>query len=500
VNGDPLSEFQRDIAPFRPVWQSARISGLATRDEGNWISLGLRVSLSELPSERLEIVKPFDWFVYFDERCPLDHFDRVAEELVRGRYLTIPPDTGTEGSGLRIYLNRQAAETLAHLDEEVFQQGRTPNVPRGPTWYYYGFVKRGLFRGSYGTDRAHFALTANGERHIDLLDYQDRLRVDSKLRAAESAFDGIRELAQLLLPGLYAHSPNLDRGESQFQVVAPLPFFLDCPEPARLALHAPAATPSGALGLRFFFGPEAFPPSTLLRLRPQNAMACNAGMIEWRLDIPWPPGSATAKATLFFMDREVDSLEVNRWPAGANMRVALDDYFDPGRRKLLEGLGLETGRGGPKLQARQFEAAVARLMSLLGIPLIWYGDWLAEQGRSDLGGVTGAAGKKVAILAEGTLSKPEEKFSELHKRADEVAARLGTEAEVMAVVFTSAPTTQSEVQRAAEHQIVLVGPDELRRFLVLLQSPEDPSKALEILRQFRGAPPLGPPAWPPQLP
>jgi hypothetical protein len=94
------------------------------------------------------------------------------------------------------------------------------------------------------------------------------------------------------------------------------------------------------------------------------------------------------------------------------------------------------------------------------------------------------------------LSKPEGEFSELHKRAEELGAKLGTEAEVLAIVFTPAPTTQSEAQRAAEHQVVLVGPDELRHLLDLLEYPEDPNNVLDLLRQLRRTP-TGPIEWPP---
>jgi alkanesulfonate monooxygenase SsuD/methylene tetrahydromethanopterin reductase-like flavin-dependent oxidoreductase (luciferase family) len=93
------------------------------------------------------------------------------------------------------------------------------------------------------------------------------------------------------------------------------------------------------------------------------------------------------------------------------------------------------------------------------------------------------------------LSKPEQKFSELHKRADELATRLGTEAEVIAAVFTAAATTQSEAQHAAEHQIALVGRDGLSRLLNLLQSLNEPNNVVEWLRQLRNAS-ISLPHWP----
>lgn len=495
MNGDPLSEFLREVAPYRPLWRSARMSGLMVRADGHWISLGLRVSLSELAPERLKIQEAYDWFAYFDGRCPVDHFDRVAEELVHGRYLTVQPDySATAGAYVRVYLDRRAASALAGLTEEIFRQDRTPNVPAGPAWYNSGFHKCGLLPASYGTNRSGYALSANGERSIDILSYANQQKVDGKLRAGEPVFDGLEGLIRKLLPGLPS---RIDQGNPQFQIVAPLPFFLEHPAFAGLTVRAPITTPRGSLGLRFFFGPEGLPPSRPLGLRPEIAAPSNPGMIEWTLDIPWAEGSSTAKACLFFVDHEIDSLEVSRWAAGASLRAELDDYFDPERRKLREGLGLELRRGAPKLQARQFEAAVARLMSLLGIPLIWYGDWLAEEERSDLGGVSEAIGKKVAILGECTLSKPEAKFSELHKRTDELAAKLGTEAEVIAAVFTSAPTTQSDTQHAAEHQIALVGREVLGQLFTLLQSPDDPNKVLDLLRQLRNIP-FGLSDWPPE--
>lgn len=494
MNENPLNEFERDIAPYGPVWRSVRVSGLAVRADGHWLSLGLRVSLSDLAPEPIKVTRIYDWFTYFDGRSRIEDFHRMAEELVCGKYLTISPDSGAEASSSRVYLSRQAMQALAGLDEEAFLQGRAPSTPQVPGWYYTGFRKRGLPPSSFGTDRACCALTANGGRSIELLSYQDEARVDGKLRAAEPAYDGLGGLIGDLLPGF---NPRLDSTDLQFQVVAPLPFFLARSGPTKLTARAPATTPSGALGLRVFFGPERLAPSPVLRLRPESAYPSSPGIVEWNTDIPWPKGSATAKACLFFMDQEIDSLEMSRWVAGAGLFAVLDDYFDSGRRKLLEGLGLETRRGAPKLQARQFEAAVARLMNLLRVPLIWYGDWLADEQRSDLGGVAYAEGEKVAVLGECTLSKPQQKFSELRRRAEELAAKLGKEAEVMTVVFTPAPAVQSEVQHAAEHSIALVGRDEFRHLLDLLQHSEDPRNVLEFLRQ-RGRSTAGLIGWSPQ--
>lgn len=492
MNGDTLTEFLKEIAPYRSVWQSARISGLARQVNGQWISLALRVLFSELAPEPLDFVKPSEHFAYFDGRYPASDFDTVAEELVHGRYLTLRAGyPARPGVSVRVYLDCKTAAALSVLGEETFRETRKPNVPTGTTWYYSGFHKRGSLPGSYGTDRAGWDMSANGERIIDIFSYADRQRLDSKLRVGDPAFDGLEGLTSYLLPGL---QPQIDRGEAQSQIVAPLPFFLEQTEPATLTIRAPAAIPFGSLALRFFFRPDGLPISRSYGLRPADTAKSQRDTVEWIKDIPWPSGSTGAKACLFFLDREIEALEMNRYAAGATLRAEFDDYFDPERHRLLQNLGLEPRKRAPKDQAAQFETAVARLMNLLGVPLVWYGDWLAEKGRPDLGGMMDVAGKRVAVLGECTLSKPEQKYSELHRRADELASKLGHEAEVIAVVFASCPTTQSESQRAAEHDIALIGSADLQQLAALLERPTDAASVLQLLRNARDVG-LGLPHW-----
>jgi hypothetical protein len=487
MNRDILRGFLNDIANYRSVWRSARISGLAVSYEGTWVSLGLRVSLSELPPQPMKIIghQSSPHFIYFDGRCPAEHFDQAAEELVNGRYLTVQPNYSVTGGSLtRIYLNRNVAQALARLDEEHFRQHWMPVAGTGPSWSSLGFQRQGLLPPSFGTDRAGFALFANGDRTVEVLSYADQRRVDGKLRAGEPPVDGFEGLMRCLLPGV---NPRYDGGEAHFQIVAPLPFFLECREAGHITVRAPSTTPHNPLGVRFFFRPDHLAAPPKLTLHHNDSAPVSPDMIAWTHQIPWPEGSATGKACLFFLNEEIGSLEVSRWPAGASLRAALDDYFDPERRKLLQGLGLYALPRGHKLQARQFEAAVARLMGLLGLEVTWYGDLLAIEQRPDLGGVAKAGEKSMAILAECTLSKPEGKFSELHKRTKELTVTLGTEAKVLAMVFTPAPTTPSEADRAAEHEITLVGPDGLQQLVEAASSCDTASKAIELLENIRNS-------------
>ncbi len=68
---------------------------------------------------------------------------------------------------------------------------------------------------------------------------------------------------------------------------------------------------------------------------------------------------------------------------------------------------------------------------------------------------------------------------------------LGKEAIVAAMVFTPAPTTQSEVDRVVEHGITLVGPGEIQQLVEAASSCEVASKALELLENVRSLANLG---------
>lgn len=487
MNGDSLSQFTKAIQPLRSLWQSARISGVAVNINGRWISLGLRLSLSELLPVQLEIksLPSYGNFVYFDGRCSAEYFDCLAEGLVHQGCLTLQPNySATGGSRTFVYLNRQAAAEPAT---------GAPGIPATTSWFYGDTLYKPL-PGDCGTDRPGFLLSADGERDVDILNYSNHQKIDSTL-LRDTPYRGWTGLLTFLLPGC---NTRYNTGNVRIQIVAPLPLFLESPDPTKLKVRAPQSTPRGALGLKCFFDPEGVSEPKPLSLEFSKAVPFDPDMIEWNLDIPWPEGSTVSKAHLFYLDvGEIASLEINRMPPSVIARTALDDYFDPDRQRLLECLGIETRQGKKKSQneedkARKFELAVARLMNLLGVPLIWYGKWLGKPERSDLGGVIETEGTRVAILGECTASNPAAKFSGLRKRADELAENLGGNAEIVAVVFTSAKTTESETQQARQHEIALVGREELGRLLDSLKHSPRPSKVLDLLRNVKSSGPINP--------
>jgi hypothetical protein len=133
---------------------------------------------------------------------------------------------------------------------------------------------------------------------------------------------------------------------------------------------------------------------------------------------------------------------------------------------------------------RAFEMAVVRLMNLLGIPLVWYGQGASPR-RSDAAGLVDKEEKRVVVLAECTLEKPEAKFSALKERAQELAESLAGEAEVLPVVFTQVDPPESVFETATDHGIALVGRNELNSLFEMLSATTRKGDALGLLNSMR---------------
>jgi hypothetical protein len=179
---------------------------------------------------------------------------------------------------------------------------------------------------------------------------------------------------------------------------------------------------------------------------------------------------------LFFEDHEVQTLEVNRWPSVGNLRQMVDAYFDPSQERLRKAL---LDRGSTK--SREFELGVARLLTLLGLPVVWYGEG-ATEARPDLGGYVENG---PALLVECTLEKPSVKFSGLAERAKELQEQIGAEADIFAAVFTRAEPVDSEKEQALEYGVVLIGRREIEELLEMLNDGAGTLESLRYLVKIR---------------
>jgi len=130
-----------------------------------------------------------------------------------------------------------------------------------------------------------------------------------------------------------------------------------------------------------------------------------------------------------------------------------------------------------------FEMAVVRLMNLLGIPLVWYGQGALPQ-RSDAAGLVDKNQKPVVVLAECTLEKPEAKFSALKERAQELVESLGGEADVLPAVFTQADPPAAVSDTACDHGVALIGRNELSTLFEMLSATTREEDALSFLSRM----------------
>lgn len=456
-----LEQFSKNIVPYGGLWQSVRVTCLAVHVEDAWINLGLRVLLSESSPASQTIVSPDPRFRYFVCEYPLNNLGRIVNELVLGGYFTLETDGAAGGAFAKVFLSREQAG---------MPDGTVSRMP----WFGVVTRQRPASLSAYGIGRPCITLAGIGDRVIDLLSRDLQGRIDSKLRLGEPGFDGLDDLVSVLLPGIRFTGSD----QSSVEIVAPLPFDWEYTEPGKLVVRAPATTPDGALAVRCFFQPKTGAAPSRIDLRQEDADASEAGILRWEQHIEWPHDSERAKMTLFFRESEIDSLEVNRWPGAANLRVAVDRYFDPEHKRLRDVI---LGRGGKSPQ--DFEVAVVRLFNLLGVPLVWYGRGVTE-GRPDAAGYVKEEDRGLIIVVECTLERPIDKFSGLAERAKELRDRYAGEAKVLPVVCTRAATTESEMRQAAEHGIALVGNEDLQQLFNVLETPSKPGAAVEFLRKL----------------
>src|SRR5207244_1945451 len=105
------------------------------------------------------------------------------------------------------------------------------------------------------------------------------------------------------------------------------------------------------------------------KLRHRTPLKRAGGISEWYVPVKWPAGSERGKAILYVDDDRIDEVEIKRWQDALNARLALNTFFDPGHERLKAALRL----ADPKA-ARPFELAVMKILSMLGVNIVWYGD------------------------------------------------------------------------------------------------------------------------------
>jgi hypothetical protein len=473
-----FNEYLKLIGPFDPLWNSARVTCVAVGPPMERKNLATRIALR---GERLRKDEPF--------RVVL-RLQPAPEVLIVT--IEVPKQLAAQILFKAIENYRVELEATDTVDRVLLRWPKPDGTP--PTqadflWYQPFRLEGVSARNQFRETRTLLAISGMGGNAQDVMPYDLWQEVNSRLRLDPPHIDGFAGLQSIYLPGLEL-SPSSGRVA---QIVFPLPLDLEQTDEGRLSLQAQEGAVGGRTTIVLNFEPRGEPAT--IRVRDDVAGPTDSeGRARLQWDIPWPDGAESGRATLYYAEKEVSSIELRRWPRVGTLRAAVDSYFDPDHKRLenaLFGSDEKTsskGKGGQK-----FEDACVRLMNLLSVPLIWYGGPLgAEQRKSDAAGLMDKGEKRVVVLAEFTEEKPEAKFSALSTRARGLSEHLQGDADVLPVVFTRAELPGTVSEAAKGHGIALVGRDEIRSLFELLSAPADkcdPLGLLQRLRSYSSAPP-----------
>jgi hypothetical protein len=443
-------EFLKQIEPFRELWRSVRFVGYAGKIGDTWVLLNGRIQLCEkaINSEVLDKVANFDSFFAFVDEFHSESLPQILQAIIENE---------------NIHIN---------LGGPSFRDIRLSIENNQNTISWFGPNKFDRTSGNFfETEPVGVSWSICSQRQIATFpDAVLCLEKASEQLRKEKHIDGVEALARKLTPGLKLNS----RVSPMLQVVAPLPFSFRSTGRGEVRLTVPVTAQRRLILLKAFFYPEpqsyaekAIPAGQLIEEHPID--------LEWKPD--WPEKATHASVRLFWGEHDIDVLMINRWPASASLRGAVDEYFDSEHTRLRAAL-----RWNDKKKSDEFELAVVRLLNILGIPAIWYGKTV-DPDRADAACVIQSEQSTTLLLIECVREAPDEKFSSLAARARHLREELKIELEVVPAVFTPARTVESEIAAAVQHGISLIGSDEIEQLVALIALPDmTPDKVVQRLR------------------
>jgi len=445
-----LGEFFELIAPFRYIWRSARFVGYAGLIKGAWILFGARVVLSpeRVDGRVLRKLVDFEDFFAFVDEIPSGEMDLVLRTIVDAENLHL----NFGGSNCReIRLHADEHSSISWFPPSKFDRSAAP---------------------PYGSDGLGFQWTIRIDRQIAQIGATELLQRASDLLRLKNNVDGVEALANRHTPGML-----LDHFQfPQLQIVAPLPFTLKYAHGEGVLLGIPETVDPLRLRLKAFFEPAL--PALDHRVG-EEAYPLADGTSTFTWDFEWPQNARCANIRLFYGDREIDNITVNKWASSATVRGAVDEYFDVQHTQLQKALSWQD-----RAKSEAFETAVVRLINLLGIPTTWYGK-NADPDRPDAAALTVPENSQShVLLIECTREKPADKFAALAERTRQLSRAILDAAEVFGVVFTSVRVSDSDLAAASEYGVWLAGADELAHLFELLKTPDaTPDSVFRYLAQ-----------------
>ena len=457
----PVVQFKKNINYFRGALNHLALRCVAVKNDKKWVSLYTCLILGNSDDARVihpQTVKAKSELLGLFVTYPLNQFESILESMLNG---SLPVKVGAKTE--RIYLNRAAAGLKSHRvtsAELNFSSVWRPARQYAPDPETY---------------RPSFVLQSLADPFYELLSHDDISRMSGLLRKHKPPYNGLDGLLQFAEA---TNRPNTSSHEVLVEIKAVLPFKIT-PQEDQILVECPASLARKLSILLFFSGHE----SRKVRYSRKLPVPGRSNCVVAPFPIEWPSNVSEAEAHILYDKHEIETVPLRHWASTANWRVAVDSYFDPETKLLKEALSGDGERLKGQNRSQAFELGIARLLTLAGIAVTWHGA-IRQSGRPDLAGFCELPGRRIALIGECTLEKPNIKMDALKARMSAVRQLSGDTVEILPVVFTACDPIQSDYESAATEGIAIVGKRELAW---LLQLVERNTKTSDIIKQIENS-------------
>src|SRR2546428_5923850 len=110
------------IRPFLTLWESVRVTGMASYTDGRWFNVGIRIQLEQHPPSKGDISSPDQRFLCFVKDYRLESLTDFVGQLVNGDFYRLE-NNSQQGGGAFI---------------DIWFKKPSPNSPQPPprlSWY-----------------------------------------------------------------------------------------------------------------------------------------------------------------------------------------------------------------------------------------------------------------------------------------------------------------------------------------------------------------------------
>jgi hypothetical protein len=443
---DPILQFKERIVPFSNTLDQLCLSCAAIRIEDKWISIYTCLTLNNSVDAGVfntRAIEAGPEFLAFFVKHPTNAFDSLLREFEAGS-LTLT----LKGKNYQIFLTRSAAGLTS-------QSTSTLKERFGGLWR-----PQREWVGNKAPYRPSIQLKATCDKFYELIPRDAGERISRQLLAHTSPYNGLDGLLKYMGS---INRPDSTGNEALVEIKAVLPFDIRAQED-EVVVECPDLLVS-KLSVLFFFSAHE---SVTVPCSVESAVASRSNWMVVPFRIPWPATVPQAEAHVRYNGEELERIAIRHWATGANWRVMVDSYFDPDSKLLKQALRDDIQGQKEEKRSEAFEQAIARLLNLGGIAATWHGS-LRHSGKPDLAGYCEVSGRRIALVGECTLEKPNVKLSTLKSRISKLRESIAQSAEVLAVVFTACDPVESDYAEAAKANIALIGCNEIAKIEELVE-------------------------------